>query len=61
MAKAMNFDPKTIPVHFLPNVFKISEIEGRIRAELEKIGPVSLVIVDTSAAYFNSSDLNDNV
>jgi hypothetical protein len=61
MADAMNFDIDKIDVHFLPGVFKLSEIEGRIRAEIDKTGPIALVIVDTSAAYFEGAEENDNV
>ncbi len=61
MADRMEFDIDAIDVHFLPGVFKLSEIEGRIRAEVEKIGPVALVVVDTSAAYFEGDSENDNV
>jgi hypothetical protein len=61
MADSMDFDINKIDVHFLPGVFKLSEIEGRIRAEIEKIGPIALVVVDTSAAYFEGDAENDNV
>lgn len=61
MADVMEFDTDTIDVHFLPGVFKLSEIAGRIRDEVEKIGPVALVVVDTSAAYFEGDQENDNV
>lgn len=61
MAEAMDFDINTVPVHFLPGVFKLSEIEARIKTEVEKIGPVSLVVVDTSAAYFEGAEENANV
>jgi AAA domain len=61
MADSMEFDIGTIDVHFLPGAFKLSPIEGRIRAEIEKIGPVVLVVVDTSAAYFEGDAENDNV
>jgi hypothetical protein len=61
MAEAMDFDIRTIPVHFLPGVFKLSEIQARIKAEVEKIGAVSLVVVDTSAAYFEGMEENANV
>jgi len=61
MAEAMSFDPATIDVHFLPGVFNLGEIGDRIRAEVEKIGPVALVVVDTSAAYFTGDNENDNV
>jgi hypothetical protein len=61
MAEAMNFDITAIPVHFLPGLLKLSEIEARIKAEIEKIGDVSLVVVDTSAAYFEGAEENANV
>jgi hypothetical protein len=61
MADRMGFDIGKIPVHFLPGVFKLSEIAGRIQEEVEAIGPVSLVVVDTSAAYFEGDQENDNV
>jgi hypothetical protein len=61
MADAMDFDIDTIDVHFLPGVKKLSEIEGRIKSEIEKIGPVVFVIIDTSAAYFEGTEENANV
>lgn len=61
MADILGFDINTIPVHFLPGAFKISEIAERIRQEVEIIGPVSAVMVDTSAAYFEGDNENDNV
>jgi hypothetical protein len=61
MADAMDFDIRTIDVHFLPGVFKLSEISGRIKAEIDKIGPVALIVVDTSAAYFEGTEENANV
>jgi len=61
MAQAMGFDIETIPVHFLPGVFKLSEIAQQIATEVERIGPVALIVVDTSAAYFEGSEENANV
>lgn len=60
-AEKMDFDIDTIDVHFLPGVFKLSKIGDRIRKEVEAIGPVALVIIDTSAAYFEGDDENANV
>jgi hypothetical protein len=60
MADAMDFDIHTIDVHFLPGVYKLSEIGARIRAEVEQIGPIDFLIVDTSAAYFEGEDENSN-
>lgn len=62
MGDALGFDVKSIPVHFLPgNKVKLSEIGDRIRKEVEEIGPVSFVVVDTSAAYFEGDNENDNI
>jgi hypothetical protein len=61
MADTMKFDLDKIEVHFLPGVFKLSVIGPRIIAEVEKIGPVALVVIDTSAAYFEGDDDNQNV
>jgi hypothetical protein len=61
MAEALGFEINAIDVHFLPGVFKLSEIAQRIAAEVAEIGDVALVIVDTSAAYFEGDAENDNV
>jgi hypothetical protein len=61
MAQQMDFDLETIDVHFVPGRFKISELIERIRKEMEVLGGAALLIVDTSAAYFEGDDENDNV
>jgi hypothetical protein len=60
-AEKMGFDPKTIDVNFLTGVFKISEIGKHVYAEVEKIGDVAMVVIDTSAAYYEGDDENANV
>jgi len=60
MAQHLDFDADTIDVHFIPGVFKISEMEKRIREEVEELGGVALVVIDTSAAYFEGDNENDN-
>ena len=60
MAQQMDFDVETIDVHFIPGVFKISEMMDRIRSEITDIGDIALIIVDTSAAYFEGDNENDN-
>jgi hypothetical protein len=60
-AEKLGFDSDTVDVHFLPGVFRISEIYQRVYEEVQKIGPVALVIVDTSAAYFEGDDINADV
>ena len=60
MAQQMDFDIKGIDVYFVPGTFKISEMKARIHAEIEALGEVAFVIIDTSAAYFEGEDENDN-
>jgi hypothetical protein len=47
-------------VFFVPGVFKFTEISERIKAEMAE-QELALVIVDTSAAYFETDDENDNI
>jgi hypothetical protein len=48
-------------VYFVPGVYKLSEIGDRIRHELAHIDDLALIIVDTSAAYYEGDDENNNV
>jgi hypothetical protein len=61
MSVSMQFDVDTIEVYFIPGVFKISELEPAIRREIERIGDVVLVVVDTSAAFYEGAEENANV
>jgi len=45
---------------FVPGVFSIKDLVNTIREFLKKIGPVALIVVDTSAAYFLGQDENAN-
>jgi hypothetical protein len=47
-------------VYFVPGVFKFTEISERIKEEMAT-QELALVIVDTSAAYFETDDENNNV
>jgi hypothetical protein len=60
LAQQMGFDPDISSVHFIPGVFKMSAVQNRIRSEIKQIGDVSLIIVDTAAAYFEGDDENSN-
>lgn len=61
MSQQMDFDVNTIDVYFVPGRFKISEMRERIIAELEAIGGgVALIIIDTSAAYYEGKEVNSN-
>jgi hypothetical protein len=61
MSDALNFDASTIPVHFVEGVFSVSGMLERVKAESDAIGGFGAVIVDTSAAYFEGAEENDNV
>jgi hypothetical protein len=61
MAEQMKFNANTIDVHFVDGAFKLSKIADRVKQELEVLGEVALVIVDTAAAYFEGTEENDNV
>jgi hypothetical protein len=60
-AETMNFDAETIDVHFVEGVLTLSNTGHRIKAEIERLGDIDLVIVDTSAAYFEGTEENGNV
>lgn len=60
LAQQMDFAIDEIDVHFIPGVFKISELINQIRDEVEVLGGVHAIIVDTSAAYFEGDQENDN-
>ena len=57
----MEFEIDMTPVNFIPGVFKLSEMVSVIDADVKARGGVALVIVDTSAAYFDGDNANDNV
>src|SRR5262249_7567512 len=46
--------------HFVPGVFKFTEISERVRREMAT-QELALVVVDTSAAYFETDDENNNM
>jgi hypothetical protein len=60
MAQNLDFDIDTIPVSFVPGTFKISQIAARITQEVKESGDVALVVIDTSAAFFEGDDENSN-
>lgn len=61
MAHEMDFDPDDIDVHFICGTMSIPEMFERIRTDVEKLGGVEMIVVDTSAAYFFGADENSNV
>ena len=60
MSQQMDFDADAVEVHFIPGVFKISAMQAAIAAEVEKLGGVALVVIDTTAAYFEGDEENSN-
>jgi hypothetical protein len=61
MSERLRFDPTKIEVYFIEGVFKISDLRPRIEIEAQGVGPFGLIIIDTSAAYFEGDDENSNV
>jgi hypothetical protein len=47
-------------ISFIPGVFDIRQMQSVLAVEMEKLGGVDLIIVDTSAAYFLGQDENVN-
>ena len=58
MAEHHEFDFDVHDVHFLPGVYKLSKIAKVIRSRVERIGPVSLVIVDTTRLTSRATNSN---
>ena len=61
MSDVLDFGAGVIPVHFVEGVISVSGTQERIASEAEKLGGFGAVIVDTSAAYFEGDEENDNV
>lgn len=53
-------DPAALDVHFIRERFSIPDALEAIRTQVEAIGGAGLIIVDTSAAYFQGDDENGN-
>jgi hypothetical protein len=62
LCEEMERDPAGMDVFFLPGAPPIADpqIRQRIDAEVAEHGPLGLLIVDTSAAYFRGDDENSN-
>jgi AAA domain len=62
MAEHMAFDADTIEVFFIAGVYDIDRRMKKVVKQLvEKMGDVTLVVVDTGPAYFMGDNENDNV
>jgi len=60
LAEHLGFDSTRIDVHFTTGTFKISGLMETVRKEVNALGGVTLVVVDTSAVFFEGKDINDN-
>jgi Bifunctional DNA primase/polymerase, N-terminal/AAA domain/Primase C terminal 2 (PriCT-2) len=62
LCEEMKLDPDAMNVFFLVGTPPIStdQIRGLIEADVAVCGPITLLIVDTSAAYYSGDDENDN-
>lgn len=60
MSERMDFDPDDIDVFFIRGTFKISQMRKRILEEIERIGEFALIVIDTSAAYYEGNEVNSN-
>lgn len=60
MAHHFPFNPKTIDVHFIKGTFSIPAMFKKISAEVKRLGGADLIVIDTSAAYFQGSEENSN-
>jgi hypothetical protein len=60
MSQQMGFDVNDVEVYFIPGTFSIAGMRARIKEEMKQIGEAALIMVDTSAAFFEGKDENSN-
>lgn len=61
MAERLGFDVDTIKVNFIEGVFSFTNFSDEAIQQIDRLPDCSLVIVDTSAAFFEGQDENGNV
>jgi hypothetical protein len=63
LCEEMKVEPNAVDVCFIPGVVPLSnkQLRQRIEREAKDHGPYALVIVDTSAAFFQGKEENNNV
>ena len=61
VCEEMGYDWEQVDVTFMPFTLDLEEWRKQIDAECAEHGPFSLLIVDTSAAYYTGDEENDNV
>lgn len=59
MAERWNYDHTNVDIHWLPGVMPTTEYAAA-KAEIERNGPVKLIVVDTLQAFFDGQDSNSN-
>jgi hypothetical protein len=47
-------------ISLIPGIFDIEALRERLVEEITRVGPIDLVVIDTSAAYFLGEDENSN-
>ena len=60
MSDAYEFDPAAVDIYFIPGVFDVKGQIAAVREQVAQIGEISLVVVDTAAAYFPGDEPNNN-
>jgi AAA domain len=50
------YEDEEARIWFIPGTFSIEAMREKIETEIKRLGGVDLVIIDTSAAYFNGKD-----
>jgi hypothetical protein len=62
VCETYGLDPARLPIEITPGAFPLTaENAELVRIEITQRGPVSLVIADTAAAFFDGDDDNHNV
>lgn len=61
MAERMGFNVQTIPVNFVEGTFSLDTFSADVIQQIDQLPECALVIVDTSAAFFEGSEENANV
>ena len=64
MGETLGFNPNGADgpaVHFIDGTGPFSKTEASIRRQVQALGGVDLVVIDTSAAFFEGDDENSNV
>lgn len=60
MAHETGFNLEAIDVHFIRDRFSVPEALAAIHSQVEALGGADLIVVDTSAAFFQGTDENGN-